>query len=194
LLPVDPNVPLLGFIGRLDYQKGVDLIRDSFDYIMEQGCQLVLLGSGREDLEGDLRGMEQRNGNQCKAWVGFSVKMAFRITAGCDMLLMPSRFEPCGLNQLYAMKYGTVPVVHAVGGLKDTVKNFDPNNNTGTGWSFASASVNEFKEAMGYALMTYREFPDTFRAIQERGMRQDLSWDKAAEAYEDALLKAKYTW
>ena len=104
-LPVEPNVPMLGFIGRLDYQKGVDLIADIYPWLMSENVQLVLLGSGREDLEGMMRDMENQNGN-CKAWVGFSVRTAHRITAAADILLMPSRFEPCGLNQLYAMEYG----------------------------------------------------------------------------------------
>ncbi len=102
-LPVNPDAPLLAFIGRLDHQKGVDLIMDSYDWLMGEGVQLVMLGSGRGDLEDGLRGMEAGRPDQCRAWVGFSVAMAHRMTAGADMLLMPSRFEPCGLNQLYAM-------------------------------------------------------------------------------------------
>ena len=103
--------------------------------------------------------------DKCRGWVGFSVKMAHRITAGCDILLMPSRFEPCGLNQLYAMRYGTVPVVHSVGGLRDTVQNFDPFQNTGTGWAFARAEAGPFREALGNALTTYRSYRDSFRRV-----------------------------
>lgn len=158
-LPEDPDVPMLGFIGRLDYQKGVDLIRDNCGWLMEQGVQLVMLGSGREDLENDLRGMEASNRHACRSWVGFSVEMAHRITAGCDILLMPSRFEPCGLNQLYAMRYGTVPVVHAVGGLRDTVEKFNPfadTGPTGTGWTFDHCDAESLRKAMGHAISTYR--------------------------------------
>ena len=162
-LPVDRNVPLLGFIGRLDYQKGVDLIRDSYDWIMAEGCQLVMLGSGRADLEDSLREMESRGHDKCRGWVGFSARMAHRITAGADILLMPSRFEPCGLNQLYAMAYGTVPVVHAVGGLRDTVQAFDPFNNAGTGWVYEWSDPEAFRHALGNALYTFRQFPDSFR-------------------------------
>ncbi|GFH30695.1 starch synthase, chloroplastic/amyloplastic [Haematococcus lacustris] len=100
-LPVSPDIPMLGFIGRLDYQKGVDLIRDNYDWLMSEKVQLVLLGSGRDDLEAALRDMEARNKDQCRGWVGFSVKMAHRITAGCDVLLMPSRFEPCGTGWVF---------------------------------------------------------------------------------------------
>ena len=193
-LPVNPDVPLLAFIGRLDYQKGVDLIRDNYEWLMSEGVQLVMLGSGRDDLEGALRDMEARNNTKCRSWVGFSVKMAHRITAGADILLMPSRFEPCGLNQLYAMAYGTVPVVHAVGGLRDTVKPFNPFENTGTGWTFEWADAGAFREAMGNALYTYREHGESFKDVQRRGMDQDLSWEHAAEQYEDVLVQAKYQW
>lgn len=193
-LPVGAHIPMLGFIGRLDYQKGVDLIRDNHGWMMGEGAQLILLGSGRADLEQALREMEQHRQDQCRGWVGFSVRMAHRITAGCDILLMPSRFEPCGLNQLYAMAYGTVPVVHAVGGLRDTVKPYNPYDNTGTGWTFEWADSGNFRDAIGNALYTYREFKDSFETIQKRGMEQDLSWDHAAENYEEVLVAAKYQW
>ena len=121
-LPIREDVPIIGFIGRLDYQKGVDLIAEAIPWMMDQNVQLVMLGTGRPDLEQMLRQFESQHRDKIRGWVGFSVKMAHRITAGADILLMPSRFEPCGLNQLYAMSYGTVPVVHAVGGLRDTVQ------------------------------------------------------------------------
>eukprot|EP00884_Botryococcus_braunii_P004523 jgi/Botrbrau1/14071/Bobra.182_3s0018.1 len=193
-LPERPDVPLLGFVGRLDHQKGVDLITESFGWIMEQGCQLIMLGSGRHDLEEALRSLEANRRDQCRGWVGFSVQMAHRITAGSDILLMPSRFEPCGLNQLYAMAYGTVPVVHAVGGLRDTVQPYNPYENTGTGWTFEAASGHNFRNALYTALQTYREFPESFHDLRVRGMSQDLSWDAAAAQYEEQLVAAKYQW
>nr|QKY15191.1 soluble starch synthase Ii (SSSII) [Polytomella parva] len=193
-LPEDPDVPLLGFVGRLDYQKGVDLIRDVYDWLMGERVQLVLLGSGRKDLEDSLREMESRNKNQCRGWVGFSIKVAHRITAAADILLMPSRFEPCGLNQLYAMAYGTVPVVHAVGGLKDTVQPFNGQQGTGTGWVFDRAEANKLREATGGALYTLRNAKGSFVDVQRRGMAQDLTWDHAAKLYEEVLVAAKYQW
>lgn len=120
--------------------------------------------------------------------------MAHRITAACDILLMPSRFEPCGLNQLYAMKYGTVPVVHAVGGLRDTVRPFDPFGNEGTGWTFERAEGEAFRDALGNAMYTYRSHRPTFDAIALRGMQQELSWDTAAAQYEGVTCDAKYQW
>ena len=188
------DVPLLGFIGRLDEQKGIDLILNSEEFLMSQDVQIVFLGSGRQDLQDRLHEMECRNRHAVRAWIGFSNEMAHRITAGCDILLMPSRFEPCGLNQLYAMRYGTVPVVHAVGGLRETVIPFNPKNDTGTGWQFDEASEAKFQEAVGYAIGTFRNNAADFQKIQTRGMEQDLSWELAAEKYEEKLIEAKYSW
>lgn len=193
-LPVRSDVPVIGFIGRLDYQKGVDIIAESMPWIVQQDIQLVMLGTGRNDLESMLRSFEGHHRDKVRGWVGFSVGTAHRITAGCDILLMPSRFEPCGLNQLYAMRYGTVPVVHAVGGLKDTVTPFDPFSETGLGWTFECAESSRLIHALGNALWTYRDFKQSWRGIQKRGMSQDLSWDNAAKQYEEVLLAAKYQW
>nr|GMC91580.1 granule-bound starch synthase 2, chloroplastic/amyloplastic [Ipomoea batatas] len=193
-LPVRDDVPLIGFIGRLDHQKGVDLIAEAIPWMMGQDVQLVMLGTGRPDLEQMLKQIEGQYGDKVKGWVGFSVKTAHRITAGADILLMPSRFEPCGLNQLYAMSYGTVPVVHAVGGLRDTVQPFDPFNESGYGWTFSRAEANQLIDALGNCLLTYRQYKQSWEGLQRRGMMQDLSWDHAAEKYEEVLVAAKYQW
>ncbi|NP_001288582.1 soluble starch synthase 2-3, chloroplastic/amyloplastic [Zea mays] len=193
-LEVRDDVPLLGFIGRLDGQKGVDIIGDAMPWIAGQDVQLVMLGTGRADLERMLQHLEREHPNKVRGWVGFSVPMAHRITAGADVLVMPSRFEPCGLNQLYAMAYGTVPVVHAVGGLRDTVAPFDPFSDAGLGWTFDRAEANKLIEALRHCLDTYRNYEESWKSLQARGMSQDLSWDHAAELYEDVLVKAKYQW
>ncbi|KAG2661528.1 soluble starch synthase 2-2, chloroplastic/amyloplastic isoform X1 [Panicum virgatum] len=193
-LQVRDDVPLIGFIGRLDHQKGVDIIADAIHWIAGQDAQLVMLGTGRPDLKDLLRRCEAEHRDKVRACVGFSVPMAHRITAGADVLLMPSRFEPCGLNQLYAMAYGTVPVVHAVGGLRDTVAPFDPFADAGLGWTFDRAEANRMIDALGHCLNTYRNYKESWRGLQARGMAQDLSWDHAAELYEDVLVKAKYQW
>ncbi|KAM0022605.1 putative starch synthase [Helianthus debilis subsp. tardiflorus] len=193
-LPVHADVPLIGFIGRLDNQKGVDLICEAIPWMVSQDVQLVMLGTGQPELERMLREMENRYHEKVRGWVGFSVKMAHRITAGADVLLMPSKFEPCGLNQLYAMCYGTIPVVHAVGGLKDTVQPFDPYNESGLGWTFHRAESGQLIHALGNCLFTYREYKSSWEGIQNRGMMQDLSWDNAAHQYEEVLVTAKYQW
>ncbi|XP_072990359.1 soluble starch synthase 2-2, chloroplastic/amyloplastic-like [Typha latifolia] len=193
-LPVCNDVPIIAFIGRLDHQKGVDLIAEAMPWIVGQDVQLIMLGTGRQDLEDMLRMFESQHHDKIRGWVGFSVKMAHRITAGADILLMPSRFEPCGLNQLYAMMYGTVPVVHAVGGLRDTVHQFNPLEETGLGWTFESAEANRMIDALGHCLNTYRNYKSSWEGLQKRGMMQDLSWDGAAQRYEETLVAAKYQW
>ncbi|KAI3983129.1 hypothetical protein MKX01_030851 [Papaver californicum] len=193
-LPIREDVPLIGFIGRLDHQKGMDLIAAAMPWMVDQDLQLVMLGTGRQDLEDMLKHFESQYRDKVRGWVGFSVKVAHRITAGADVLLMPSRFEPCGLNQLYAMNYGTIPVVHAVGGLRDTVQPFDPYNESGLGWTFDRAEADKLIHAMGNCLLTYREYKESWRGIQKRGMMQDLSWDNAAQNYEEVLVAAKYQW
>ncbi|XP_022751930.1 granule-bound starch synthase 2, chloroplastic/amyloplastic-like [Durio zibethinus] len=193
-LPVRKDVPVIGFIGRLDHQKGVDLIAEAIPWMMGQDVQLIMLGTGRPDLEQMLRQFENQHRDKVRGWVGFSVKTAHRITAGADILLMPSRFEPCGLNQLYAMSYGTIPVVHAVGGLRDTVQPFNPYEESGLGWTFDSADANKLIHALGNCLLTYRQYKKSWEGLQRRGMMQDLSWDNVAQKYEEVLLAAKYQW
>jgi starch synthase len=176
-LPEDPDAPLLAFIGRLDYQKGADLILQAAPWIMQQkGAQLVCLGSGTPDLEGGLRWLEAAYPNQARGWVGFNVALSHRITAAADMLLMPSRFEPCGLNQLYAMAYGTVDFdPFAAGGPK------------GTGWTFSPCDAGALTAALGNALRTYREHRAEFDGIALRGMARDSSWEQAATQYEQVF-------
>lgn len=193
-LSVRPEVPVIAFIGRLDHQKGVDIIGDAMPWIASQDVQLIMLGSGRPDLEDMLRRFQGHYHDKVRCWVGFSVQMAHRITAGADILLMPSRFEPCGLNQLYAMAYGTVPVVHAVGGLRDTVTQFDPYKESGHGWNFDRAEAGKLINALGNCLNTFWNYRSSWEGLQERGMMQDLSWDNAAKIYEEVLVAAKYQW
>ncbi len=182
-LPVRPDVPLLGLVARLDHQKGVDLVQAAAPWLLRHDVQLVLLGSGSSTLEAFFRDAERTWPTKARGWVGFNEGLAHRIEAGADMFLMPSRFEPCGLNQMYSMRYGTVPVVHATGGLVDTVETFDPLAQRGTGWAFKSFSVDAFVEALGWALYTFRNHPEAWRGIQLRGMKKDFSWETSAAAY-----------
>ncbi|KAK9904144.1 hypothetical protein WJX75_005380 [Coccomyxa subellipsoidea] len=190
-LPERPEVPLIGFIGRLDYQKGADLVLGVVPWLMEQDVQLVCLGTGDVSLEAGMRWMENTYPDRARGWVGFNVPMSHKITAAADILLMPSRFEPCGLNQLYAMAYGTVPVAHATGGLRDTVIPFNPWDGTGTGWTFSPCTTEAFTGALRNTLETFREHPDSFRALQQRGMERNSTWDKAAAEYETIFGWAK---
>lgn len=190
-LPVRPEVPLIGVISRLVHQKGIDLIEGIAPWLLSQDVQLVMLGSGQPHFERFFREAEQRWPQRARGWVGFSEAMAHRIEAGADIFLMPSRFEPCGLNQMYSMRYGTIPVVHHTGGLADTVITWDPAREDGTGWAFAPLSVDAFIQALRFALDTYRNHPLAWRQLQRNGMLADFSWARAAEqyeaVYEDAL-------
>jgi starch synthase len=183
-LPVRPEVPLLGLIARLDHQKGIDLVAQAAPWLLQHDVQLVMLGSGASQWEAFFREAEARWPNKVRGWVGFNERLAHRIEAGADIFLMPSRFEPCGLNQMYSMRYGTIPVVHATGGLADTVETVDPSGARGTGWAFRQYSAEAFIEAIGWALLTYTRFPGAWREIQRRGMSRDFSWERAAAQYE----------
>ncbi|KAI4340924.1 hypothetical protein MLD38_025715 [Melastoma candidum] len=190
-LPVLPDCPLIGFIGRLSYQKGIDLICSAMAELMADDVQFVMLGSGDQRYEDWMKAAESTYKEKFRGWVGFNVPISHRITAGCDILLMPSRFEPCGLNQLYAMRYGTVPVVHATGGLRDTVENFKPfaqqGHGEGTGWAFSPLTKESMLEALGTAIRTYREDKDSWEGLVKRGMAKDYSWEKAAVQYEQVF-------
>ncbi|GLT48244.1 hypothetical protein SLA2020_218800 [Shorea laevis] len=191
-LPVRPEVPLIGFIGRLDYQKGIDLIRLATPELMQDDVQFVMLGSGDPQYEDWMRTAESNYRDKFRGWVGFNVPISHRITAGCDILLMPSRFEPCGLNQLYAMRYGTIPVVHATGGLRDTVQNFNPyaeqvSGEEGTGWLFSPLTKESMVGAVKTAILTYREHKESWEGLMRRGMKRDFTWESAAKQYEQVF-------
>jgi len=206
-LPVRDNVPMMGFIGRLDWQKGPDLLQAALNDMMREDVQVVMLGSGLPELEDFMRWAEQSYKDKFRGWVGFSVPMAHRITAGCDILLMPSRFEPCGLNQLYAMRYGTLPIAHATGGLKDTIAshnafgdadkvlagkaNLGAGEGVGTGWLFNDMNAQALMWAIRSACDVYRNNPKMWRAMQTQAMTQDLSWDAAGLKWEQVFEWAK---
>ncbi|CAA6665748.1 unnamed protein product [Spirodela intermedia] len=184
-LSIRPDCPLIGFIGRLDMQKGTDLIMSAMPDLLQDDIQFVMLGSGDPGTEKWMKASESAHRDKFRGWVGFNVSVSHRITAGCDILLMPSRFEPCGLNQLYAMRYGTVPVVHCTG---DTVENFNPyadeGRGEGTGWTFSPLSKDSMLRAVKVATRTYRDHSVSWEGIMKRGMAKDLTWDSAAAQYE----------
>ncbi|GFQ06480.1 soluble starch synthase 1 chloroplastic/amyloplastic [Phtheirospermum japonicum] len=190
-LPVRPDCPLIGFIGRLDFQKGVDIILSAIPDLMHDDVQFVMLGSGEKQYEEWMRNSESVYKDKFRGWVGFNVPISHRITAGCDILVMPSRFEPCGLNQLYAMKYGTVPVVHSTGGLRDTVQNFNPyageGAGEGTGWTFTPLSKESLLATLRIAIGTYKEHKSSWVGLMKRGMERNSSWDNAATQYEQVF-------
>jgi starch synthase len=130
--------------------------------------------------------MRSKHGDgRFRAWIGFSEAVAHRIEAGADLFLMPSRFEPCGLNQMYSQRYGTLPIVRATGGLDDTVENYDPATGEGTGFKLWDLSPESLVATVRWAAQTYRERPGHFRAMQMRAMHKKFGWDEAARSYAD---------
>ena len=182
-LPTRPDVPLLGLVTRLAEHKGLDLLLASLPHMLDRGAQLVVLGVGEPRYEEALREVAFAHPDQVAAAIRFDNQLASLIYAGSDIFLMPSRHEPCGLGQLIAMRYGSVPVVRATGGLADTVDDFDPASGTGVGFVFHHYDPIGFFGALARALEVYR-FQDAWTQIMRRGMARDSSWDVSAAAYE----------
>jgi len=179
-----PGVPLFGVVSRLASQKGLDLLAEALPSVLDRmNIQLVLLGSGDGRLENDFRWAADSYRGRCGVHIGFDGKLARLIQAGGDFFVMPSRSEPCGLTQMYAMRYGTLPIVRATGGLVDTVQNFVEGQPVGTGFVFGDATVTALADTMGWACATYYDRPAEFAALQQRAMAQDFSWRSSATHY-----------
>jgi len=183
-LPVEPDVPLLVMVTRLAGHKGLDLLcYIARKLLWEENCQLLILGTGEKQFEHFFRELAQEYPDRVSAQITFHLGLASRIYAGGDVYLMPSKSEPCGLSQMNAMHYGTVPVVHATGGLKDTVPPADEKGQTGLGFTFQSYNGEDFLWAIQRCLNLYHNDREAFRAMQYRGMTQDFSWDQPAKRY-----------
>ncbi len=189
-LAVRPNVPLFGVVGRLTPQKGFDVLAHALDRILSWDLQMVLLGAGDGEAEHFFSYLASRRSDRFRTFIGFNEGLAHRIEAGSDFLLMPSRFEPCGLNQMYSQHYGTLPIVRGTGGLLDTVANYDQATGNGTGFIFWDLTPGAIADTVGWALSTYFERPDHVVAMRKRAMWQDFSWDRAAAAYEQLYREA----
>lgn len=174
--------PIIGCISRLVEQKGFDLLRQAAPRIMERDLALVILGTGEPELERYFRSLPAAYPGRVGVYVGFSHELAHKIEAGADMFLMPSRYEPSGLNQMYSLAYGTVPIVRATGGLDDTIENFDPQTRRGNGFKFSEYHPDALTAKIAEALSVYAR-KDLWRALMENGMRADFSWDRSAEQY-----------
>ena len=189
-LKVDPAVPLVAFVGRLAWQKGADLLLDAAHVLMDQGAQLALLGSGEAPIEHACRGFAAAHAGRAGAFIGFDEALARLVYGGADMLVVPSRFEPCGLAQLAALRYGAVPVVARTGGLGDTVIDASPMAlaaRCATGVQVAPGRADALAAGLRRALTLFRD-ADTWRTIQANGLATDVSWGPSAGRYA-ALLK-----
>lgn len=192
-LPVDPRVPVFGVVGRLTAQKGFDVLAHCLHRVLSWDLQVVLLGTGDRDAEHFFGALSARRPDRFKAWIGFDDGLAHRIEAGADFFVMPSRFEPCGLNQMYSLRYGTLPIVRATGGLVDTVRGYVEETGEGTGFLFADLTPDALANTIGWAQSTFFDRPHHVEAMRRRAMAQDLSWAHAAEAYERLYLRAYRT-
>jgi starch synthase len=184
-LPQEPRVPLLGMVSRLTQQKGIDLVIEVAREIVGLPAQLVVLGSGERELEAALAEVARASAQRIAVRIGYDEALAHLIEAASDLFLMPSRFEPCGLNQMYSQRYGTPPVARATGGLADTIVDATPAtlaDGTATGFLFAEESPVALLEAIERALAVYRE-PKDWRQLQRAGMAVDFSWGAAARRY-----------
>lgn len=189
-LKADGGKPLLGVVSRLVEQKGIDLIVESLSQIFDLGFQLVILGSGDEKYERMLENARQRYRENMSLVFDFNDGLARRIYAGCDMFLMPSRFEPCGLGQMIALRYGSIPVVRATGGLLDTVKDYTSDKEKGNGFVFYEFSKVNFLDALIRALAVYENSGEWTELIK-RAMKQDFSWKRSSEKYLELYKRLK---
>ncbi|HEX8197273.1 MAG TPA: glycogen/starch synthase [Pyrinomonadaceae bacterium] len=181
-LYVDLERPVFGWVSRLTPQKGVELLQSVAFEIVMSGCYFVALGSGSSEYENFLQALRDFAPRQVGVFKGYNEPLAHKIEAGSDMFLMPSKFEPCGLNQMYSLRYGTIPVVRGTGGLDDTVEEFDLLSQTGNGFKFYPYDANAFLEKIYEAIFNYAD-QKVWRRIQSNGMRVDNSWEKAANNY-----------
>jgi starch synthase len=181
-LPEDLDRPIIANISRLTAQKGYDLIKEAGAAILETGAYFIALGSGASEYEDYLQLMRDYAPHRVGVFKGFNEPLAHKIEAGADIFLMPSLFEPCGLNQMYSTRYGTVPIVRATGGLDDTVEDFDRVRLAGNGFKFQHYRASAMLDKIYEALYCYAE-PDLWRTIQLNGMRVDNSWRAAAQKY-----------
>ncbi len=183
-LPQRADALLCAAVTRLFAQKGMDLVAEAFASLLaaHEDLQLVILGTGDQSVHDALSALEAQHAGQMKVWFDFNASLGQQIYAGCDVFLMPSRYEPCGLGQLISLRYGAVPLVRRTGGLADTVEDASADLRTGTGFVFDGATAPALASAVDRALVANRNH-DGWRAMQQRGMRQDWSWDRAAPKY-----------
>jgi starch synthase len=190
-LHIDPDVPIVGVVSRMADQKGLDLLASAIEAIVkDMHVQFVVLGSGDKSLETFYGDLPNRYPGRIGSYIGYSNELAHWIEAGADFFIMPSRYEPCGLNQIYSLRYGTLPIVRATGGLDDTVKQYDEITGEGTGFKFWDLSPHGIYYTVGWAVSTYYDRPDHIRQMIRRSMDKRFSWKESAKGYEDAYRKA----
>ncbi len=183
-LPERDDVPLIGFVGRFAEQKGIQLIAAAIEGLLHLDAQIIMLGTGEKWAEGFFSDIAGRYSDRFASYIGYNNELAHMIEAGSDLFLMPSLFEPCGLNQIYSLRYGTLPIVRATGGLDDTIKNYDPFMGTGTGFKFDYATPDALYNTVRWSVDTWHQNKEHFAAMQKEAMKSRFGWGDAARGYE----------
>ncbi|MBJ6799487.1 glycogen synthase GlgA [Geomonas propionica] len=188
-LPEREDVPLIGMVSRLVKQKGIDVLAQALPRLLELDIQLVLLGAGEPWAHFYFGGMAADRPDRFACRIGYDNTLAHRIEAGCDFFLMPSAFEPCGLNQMYSMRYGTLPIVRATGGLDDSVENFNSAQRTGDGFKFWNLDAGALFDTVGWAVHSWYHDSEAIAALRQNAMAKRFTWENAAEKYEGLYLE-----
>lgn len=193
-LPINPNVPLIGIVTRLADQKGIaELFAPTYgcaySLCNNMELQIVVLGSGEKWCEDELLNLQSKLPN-LRVFIGYDESLSHLIEAGSDFFLMPSKYEPCGLNQMYSMLYGTLPIVRRTGGLADTVEQYNEQTGEGTGFLFDSLTPSAIYDTVGWAVYAYYNKKDHIKKMQQKGMQKDFSWDKSAFGYEEVYSQS----
>jgi len=189
-LPVNPHVPLIGTVSRLSNQKGIDLLEAAIPGLVDQNVQLALLGAGDERYHRVFQELAKQYPHHVRVFLTYDMDLAHRIFAAADIVVVPSRYEPCGLNQLYGLKYGAIPVVRATGGLNDTVEEYNRHEDRGTGFKFYPPEVAAFEHALLKAITLYRQDQDAWKRLVARAIEKDFSWSRSAAEYKKLYEKA----
>ena len=184
-LPAEASTPLLGVVSRMVKQKGIDFLAEALPDILKLDLQLVMLGEGEPWAHFYFGGMAAKHPDKMKAIIGYDNALAHKIEAGADFFLMPSAFEPCGLNQMYSMRYGTLPIVRATGGLDDSVENYDERSLQGTGFKFRDLTAGALYDTVGWAVHTWYNRKDAIRNLRLNAMQKRFTWETAAGKYEE---------
>ncbi len=184
------DVPLIGMVSRLVKQKGIDLLAAAIPRILSLDLQCVLLGAGEPWAHFYFGDLQAAHSERFRCYIGYSEPLAHQIEAGADFFLMPSAFEPCGLNQMYSLRYGTLPIVRATGGLDDSVENFDEAQQSGTGFKFSALTPGALFDTVGWAVHTWYNNREAMRKLIHNAMAQRFTWEQAAQKYEELYCRA----
>lgn len=182
-LPVNAEIPLIGIVSRLTYQKGFHLLLEEMENLMQFDVQLVVIGTGDPNFENQFRYFGEQYPEKTSINIAFDLSLAQKVYAGVDMFLMPSAFEPCGLSQMISMHYGTLPIVHEIGGLKDTVEPYNPITNKGTGFGFDNFQPFYLMNVLKQAIELYQNNPEIWQELMQQAMAKDFSWNESSQQY-----------